>query len=82
MSSFGVFSIAKADGRTMRLRRKIFFWRVFRSTKWLVGDDGFVIFLFVKKTRHSIQCPFSYLLKKLTTSECSSFFYLQNRPVG
>ena len=59
---------------------KIFEGR-FRSTKWRVGDDGCAIFLFVKKTRHSIECPFSYLLRKLTTYECVSFSYPQNRPV-
>ena len=53
----------------------------FRSTKWRVGDDGCAIFLFVKKTRHSIRCPFSYLLRKLTTYECVSFSYTQNPPV-
>ena len=58
-----------------------FFWTVFWSTKWRVGDDGCAIFLFFKKTRHSIQCPFSYLLRKLTTYECVSFSYPQNRPV-
>ena len=81
MNSFGGFRIAKADGRTMRLRRKIFFERLFRSTKWRVGDDGCAIFLFFKKTRHSIECPFSYLLRKLTTYECVSFSYTQNPPV-
>ena len=60
---------------------KIFFQGFFRSTKWRVGDDGRAIFLFVKKTRHSIQCPFSYLLRKMTTNECSSFSYTQNPPV-
>ena len=59
----------------------IFFWTVFWSTKWRVGDDGCAIFLFVKKTRHSIRCPFSYLLRKLTTYECVSFSYTQNPPV-
>ena len=82
MSRSGAFGIAKVDGRTMRLRRKKYFFGVlFRSTKWRIGDDGCAIFLFVKKTRHSIQCPFSYLLRKLTTSECSSFSYPQNPPV-
>ena len=59
-----------------------FFEGFFRSTKWRVGDDGCAIFLFVKKTRHSIQCPFSYLLRKLTTYECVSFSYPQNPPVN
>ena len=80
MNSFGEFRIAKADGRTVRLRRRNFlddFW----STKWRVGDDGCAIFLFFKKTRHSIKCPFSYLLRKLTTYECVSFSYPQNPPV-
>ena len=81
MSSFGEFRIAKADGRTMRLRAQKIFWRDFCSTKWRVGDDGCAIFLCVKKTRHSIYCPFSYLLRKLTTYECFSFSYPQNRPV-
>ena len=81
MNSSGELRIAKADGRTTRRRRKKFFGGFFRSTKWHVGDDGCAIFLFVKKTRHSIQCPFSYLLRKLTTSEWSSFSYLQNPPV-
>ena len=61
---------------------KKFFRGVFCSTKWRVGSDGCAIFLFVEKTRHSIRCPFSYLLRKITTSECSSFFDLQNRPVS
>ena len=82
MSSSGEFRIVKADGRTMRLRRKNSFGGLFRSTKWRVGDDGCAIFLFVKKTRHSIRCPFSYLLRKMTTSECSSFSYTQNPPVS
>ena len=60
---------------------KKFFRGLFRSTKWRVGSDGCAIFLFVKKTRHSIRCPFSYLLRKMTTSECSSFSYTQNPPV-
>ena len=60
---------------------KKFFRGLFRSTKWRVGSDGCAIFLFVKKTRHSIRCPFSYLLRKMTTSECSSFSYPQNPPV-
>ena len=81
MSSSGELRIAKADGRTTRRRRKKFFGWLFRSTKWRIGDDGCAIFLFVKKTRHSIQCPFSYLLRKLTTYECVSFSYLQNPPV-
>ena len=81
MNSFGEFRIAKANDNTMRLRRRNFFGRIFWSTRCRVGDDGCAIFLFVKKTRHSIQCPFSYLLRKLTTSEWSSFSYLQNPPV-
>ncbi len=81
MSSSGELRIAKADGRTTRRRRKNFFGGLFRSTKWRIGDDGCAIFLFAKKTRHLIQCPFSYLLRKLTTSECPSFSYLQNPPV-
>ncbi len=81
MNSFGEFRIAKADGSTMRLRRRNFFWTCFWSTKWRVGDDGCAIFLIFKKTRHSIECPFSYLLRKLTTYECVSFSYPQNRPV-
>ena len=81
MSSSGELRIAKADGRTTRRRRKNVFGGLFRSTKWRIGDDGCAIFLFVKKTRHSIQCPFSYLLRKLTTYECVSFSYPQNRPV-
>ena len=52
--NLGEFGIAKVDGRTMRLRRRKFFWTVFWSTKWRVGDDGCAIFLFFKKTRHSI----------------------------
>ena len=60
---------------------KNIFRGLFRSTKWRVGSDGCAIFLFVKKTRHSIRCPFSYLLRKMTTSECSSFSYTQNPPV-
>ena len=82
MSSSGELRIAKADGRTTRRRRKNFFRGLFRSTKWRVGSDGCAIFLFVKKTRHSIRCPFSYLLRKMTTSECSSFSYTQNPPVS
>ena len=54
MNSFGEFRIAKADGSTMRLRRRNFFWTGFWSTKCRVGDDGCAIFLFFKKTRHSI----------------------------
>ena len=54
MNSFGEFRIDKADGSTMRLWRRNFFWTVFWSTKWRVGDDGCAIFLFFKKTRHSI----------------------------
>ena len=82
MRRSGGFRIAKADGRTTRRRRKNFLEGRFRSTKWRVGDDGCAIFLFVKKTRHSIRCPFSYLLRKLTTYECVSFSYTQNPPVG
>ena len=51
MSSSGELRIAKADGRTMRLRRKFFFEGLFRSTKWRVGDDRCAIFLFVKTTK-------------------------------
>ena len=81
MKNLGEFRITKADGRTMRPRRRNFFWTVFWSTKCRVGDDGCAIFLFFKKTRHSIECPFSYLLRKLTTYECVSFSYTQNLPV-
>ena len=81
MTSSGEFRITKPGGRTTRRRRKKFFRGLFRSTKWRVGSDGCAIFLFVKKTRHSIRCPFSYLLRKMTTSECSSFSYTQNPPV-
>ena len=60
---------------------EIFFLTFFWCTKCRVGDDGCAIFLFVKKTRHSIRCPFSYLLRKWTTYECVSFSYPQNPPV-
>ena len=64
MKDFGEFRISRPMAGQCAFGAEIFFWTVFWSTKRRVGDVGCAIFLFFKKTRHSIECPFFLFVKK------------------